>query len=188
MWWSLGFLGKWLARGRYPSLLVGRFFSRRFTGQRTENPLSRQTWMSGLPDCGQSQTHTFLARQHPPEPWTSAVHVNKSNNSPTCTPRRERASFGLIGKGLWLCVLPFAHCASSWAHLSVPPVAERPAPHPALSHPMGEGEDPLAAGLLAACHPCPLSIGWREGEDGLRGGWWYGQGCVPSNPRPNLSS
>src|SRR6266568_2999044 len=46
---------------------------------------------------------------------------------------------------------------------------------PALSHRMGEGEDPLAAGSRAASHPNPLSIGWREGEEGLRGGWWYSQ-------------
>ena len=43
--------------------------------------------------------------------------------------------------------------------LSVPPVGERTAPHPALSPSDGErGEGSLAAGSRAASDPSPLSI------------------------------
>ena len=31
----------------------------------------------------------------------------------------------------------------------------------------------LAAGSRMASHPNPLSVGWRKGEEGLRGGQWY---------------
>src|SRR6266566_10079604 len=75
-----------------------------------------------------------------------------------------------------LCQPSFRICAFAGRILSIPPVGERTAPHPALSPSDGErGEDPLAAGSRAASHPSPLSIGWREGEEGLRGGWRYRQ-------------